>query len=112
MSENPQTCTPAKVSRAELARDAELTLAFLTDVLTAAEYFVDTWRDSGLATTLGHYGCVLSCEEADSLAALFAAFDHDDTAQTLLTEHAAYDDCGDRHHTRCPACTSTEDQGR
>jgi hypothetical protein len=73
--------------------------------LAAAAAFVDAWTTSGLAYSLiSDYGCTLTCEEAESMAGLFRAFQYPNTADSIVEEHSEVDQCGDTHH-QCPSWT-------
>lgn len=100
----------APLSAAALVRTALAALDQLSTLAEALDRFVGTWTDSGLAYELvSDYQCTLTCEEADSLADLLTAYGDTEGAQLILSEHAAYDECGHAHHT-CPDCTGPHEQ--
>ena len=62
--------------------------------LKAAEAFVETWTNSGLASTLvTDYSCTLTCEEAKTYAGLMRAFGYNNTAAQIIADHS--EDCDD-----------------
>ncbi|MFJ5066498.1 hypothetical protein ACIQC7_08785 [Kitasatospora sp. NPDC088556] len=80
--------------------------------LAAADAFVETWTDSGLAWTfLGNLDTTLSCREAEAIAELFHAFGYVNTAADIISEHADLDECGDRHHTCDDDCKDGGEHG-
>jgi hypothetical protein len=65
--------------------------------LKAAEEFVESWTNSGLASTLiTDYGCTLCCDEAEKYADLMRAFKYTETAEGILADHG--EDCDTPHY--------------
>jgi len=87
--------------RSQLDPDSGELFAVLRSLLPLAEAakgFVETWGNSGLATSLvDDYDCTLTCAEADAFAAMFAAFGYRGTAETIVQAHAEHDEPGDAH---------------
>jgi hypothetical protein len=60
--------------------------------LAAAEAFVKTWTNTGLASTLiTDYSCTLTCEEAKAYADLMRSFRYPNTAAQIIADHC--EDC-------------------
>ncbi|WP_435270949.1 hypothetical protein [Streptomyces sp. 1222.5] len=63
----------------------------------AAEAFVETWTDTGLAWSLiTDYSCTLTCSEAEKFAGLMRAFKYTETAEGILADHG--EDCDTPHY--------------
>ncbi|MET8702765.1 hypothetical protein ABZW10_28480 [Kitasatospora sp. NPDC004723] len=73
--------------------------AITSEQLRAAEAFVESWTDSGLASSLIHdYTRTLDCSEAETYAGVFRAFGYHALAEDIILDHTEYDECGDDHH--------------
>ncbi|MFF8629706.1 hypothetical protein [Streptomyces werraensis] len=60
--------------------------------LAAAEAFVETWTNTGLASSLiTDYTCTLTCEEAKTYSALMRSFGYVNTASSIIADHC--EDC-------------------
>jgi hypothetical protein len=67
-------------------------------LVTAALQFARTW--ARLAPDLpDHYGCTLTCAEADTLCVLLRAAGHREAGDSILAAHANRDEPGDGHYT-------------
>jgi hypothetical protein len=67
-------------------------------LITAALAFTETWAE--LAPDLpDHYGCTLTCAEADTLCELLRAAGHREAGDAILIAHAYRDEPGDGHYT-------------
>ncbi|WP_433332479.1 hypothetical protein [Spirillospora sp. CA-294931] len=71
--------------------------ADVTEIYEAARDFVEVWAEE--AQTLPcDYGCTMTCSEAETLAILLRAFGKTEVADSMLAEHAEYDEPGDMHY--------------
>jgi hypothetical protein len=64
--------------------------------LKAADAFVETWTNSGLADSLiVDYDCTLGCEEANTYSGLMRAFGYVNHAESIIADHG--EDCDHPH---------------